>query len=72
MSGMPGQAQNLPEVGLHGAGVHPLSKLECVDYVIDQLEQGQGGWLLAADLGFLLNTFRELFQEWNKRLESQE
>ena len=40
----------LPEVGLRGTGLHPITMAECVDFILDELDAGRGGWLLASNL----------------------
>ncbi|HED65932.1 MAG TPA: WecB/TagA/CpsF family glycosyltransferase [Planctomycetes bacterium] len=49
----------LPEVGLFGTGLHPLSTSECTDLILDELDRGRGGWLFGADLDVLLRCARD-------------
>ena len=48
----------LPEVGLRGTGIHAMSRSECVDHVMDELDLGRGGWALVATIDHLLRTRR--------------
>ena len=50
----------LPEVDLRGIGVHAISQVECVEYVLDELDAGRGGWVVTPNLDHLLRTTRLL------------
>lgn len=54
-----GGSFELPEVGLRGTGLHPITTAECVDYVLDELDAGRGGWLLASNLDHLRRTRKD-------------
>ena len=63
----------LPEVELRGIGIHAVSQVECVDYVLDELDRGRGGWVVTPNLDHLLRTthdaeFRELYSEATLRV----
>jgi N-acetylglucosaminyldiphosphoundecaprenol N-acetyl-beta-D-mannosaminyltransferase len=63
----------LPEVALRGIGIHALSQVECVDYVLDELDQGRGGWVVTPNLDHLLRIrrdreFREMYEEATLRV----
>ena len=63
----------LPEVDLLGIGIHAVSQAECVDYVLSELDQGRGGWVVTPNLDHLLRTtrdqdFRELYSEATLRV----
>lgn len=45
--------------------------LEALDRCVEEIGRRRNAPPLNLSGRFLLNTFRELFQEWNKRLESQ-
>jgi len=49
----------LPEVGLRGLGLHPLSATECADFVLDELDRGRGGWVVAETLDVFLRGERD-------------
>ncbi len=57
--GTDGRPAELPEVGLRGLGLHPLSAAECVDFVLDELDRGRGGWIVANDLTTFLRSERD-------------
>lgn len=64
--GAEGAAWELPEVGLRGTALHPITTAESVDYVLDELDAGRGGWLLASNLGHLRRVrkdpgYREMY-----------
>ena len=54
-----GDSFELPEIGLQGTGLHPITTAECVDYVLDELDAGRGGWLLASNLDHLRRTRKD-------------
>src|SRR5262249_12058843 len=63
----------LPEVQLRGIVVHAVSQVECVEYVLDELDSGRGGWVVTPNLDHLLRTtrdreFRELYSEATLRV----
>lgn len=63
----------LPEVELRGIVVHAISQVECVDYVLDELDAGRGGWLVTPNLDHMLRAardreFRELYGEATLRV----
>lgn len=63
----------LPEVELRGIGVHAISQIECVEYVLDELDAGRGGWIVTPNLDHLLRAsrereFRELYSEATLRV----
>jgi N-acetylglucosaminyldiphosphoundecaprenol N-acetyl-beta-D-mannosaminyltransferase len=63
----------LPEVDLRGLGVHAVSQVECVEYVLDELDAGRGGWVVTPNLDHLLRhardrEFRELYAEATLRV----
>ncbi|MSR62052.1 MAG: WecB/TagA/CpsF family glycosyltransferase [Planctomycetes bacterium] len=63
----------LPEVDLRGIGVHAVSQVECVEYVLDELDAGRGGWVVTPNLDHLLRTardreFAELYSEARLRV----
>jgi len=63
----------LPEVELLGIGLHAVSQEECVDYVLDELDAGRGGWVVTPNLDHLRRTrrdrdFRELYSEATLRV----
>lgn len=43
----------LPVVNLGGLRLHALTELECVDHIISQIKQGQGGWVVTPNLDHL-------------------
>jgi len=43
----------LPTVIVHGVPVCAISELQCVTYILDQMEAGYGGWLVTANLDHL-------------------
>ena len=63
----------LPEVELHGIGIHAISQGECVDYVLDELDHARGGWVVTPNLDHLRRVgheqeFRELYDEATLRV----
>lgn len=63
----------LPEVELRGIGIHAVSQAECVEYILAELENGRGGWVVTPNLDHLLRTtrdpdFRELYAEATLRV----
>jgi len=63
----------LPEVDLRGICVHAISQVECVEYVLDELDAGRGGWVVTPNLDHLLRTtrdreFAELYREATLRV----
>ncbi len=63
----------LPEVGLRGCGLHAISRLECVDYILDELDAGRGGWVVTPNLDHLRRflkdeSFREMVEEADLRV----
>ena len=63
----------LPEVELRGIGIHAISQVECVEYVLDELDTGRGGWVVTPNLDHLLRLsrdreFRELYEEATLRV----
>lgn len=63
----------LPEVELRGIVVHAISQVECVEYVLDELDAGRGGWVVTPNLDHLLRAerereFRELYTEATLRV----
>lgn len=70
----PGQrTRALPEVSLSEVGIHALSEAECVRYVLDRLEEAQGGWMITQDLDHLRlmvrdHAFRELCEQADLRV----
>lgn len=63
----------LPEVELRGVGIHAVSQAECVDYVLDELDAGRGGWVVTPNLDHIGRTerdreFRELYSEATLRV----
>ncbi len=56
-----------------GIGVHAISQVECVEYVLDELDAGRGGWVVTPNLDHLLRStrdseFRELYTEATLRV----
>jgi N-acetylglucosaminyldiphosphoundecaprenol N-acetyl-beta-D-mannosaminyltransferase len=49
----------LPEVELRGIVVHAISQSECVEYVLDELDAGRGGWVVTPNLDHLVRAGRE-------------
>jgi len=67
------RAGALPEVELQGVGLHALSEVECVEYVLDELDAGRGGWVVTPNLDHLRRhgrdpEFRELYAEATVRV----
>jgi len=63
----------LPEVELCGIGIHAISEKECVDHVLDELEQGRGGWVVTPNLDHVMRAgrdadFRQMCEEANLRV----
>jgi len=63
----------LPEVDLRGVAVHALSQTECVEYVLDELEAGRGGWVVTPNVDHLRRIandpeFAELYSEATLRV----
>jgi N-acetylglucosaminyldiphosphoundecaprenol N-acetyl-beta-D-mannosaminyltransferase len=63
----------LPEVELRGIGIHAISQVECVEYVLAELDAGHGGWVVTPNLDHLLRAgrdreFRELYSEATLRV----
>lgn len=63
----------LPEVELQGVGLHAISQVECVEYVLDELDAGRGGWVVTPNLDHLRRLerdreFRELYDEATVRV----
>lgn len=64
---------SLPEVDFRGIGVHAISQVECVEYVLDELDSGRGGWVVTPNLDHMLRLkrdpeFRELYEEATLRV----
>ena len=71
--GSDGTTVELPEVGLRGTGLHPLSASESVDFILDELDRGRGGWVVPSDLRYLLRCerdpeFRDLCEQASLRV----
>jgi N-acetylglucosaminyldiphosphoundecaprenol N-acetyl-beta-D-mannosaminyltransferase len=63
----------LPEVELRGMVVHAVSQAECVEYVLDELDAGRGGWVVTPNLDHLRRVerdreFHELYAEATLRV----
>jgi len=63
----------LPEVELLGIGIHAVSQVECVEYILDELDAGRGGWVVTPNLDHLRRTrrdreFAELYSEATLRV----
>ena len=50
----------LPVVELGGLRLHALTEIECVDHVISQIKEGQGGWVVTPNLDHLRRFQRDL------------
>lgn len=67
------RTRGLPEVALLDVGIHALSEAECVHYVLDMLDERQGGWMISQDLDHLRRMvgdpdFRALCEEADLRV----
>ncbi len=51
--GVGGGVGELPEVGLRGTGLHPMTAAESVDFVLDESDAGRGGWMVPCSLDHL-------------------
>ena len=63
----------LPEVELKGIGIHAVSEAETAEYVISELEQGRGGWVVTPNLDHLRRVskdegFRRMYKEADLRV----
>ncbi|MFT5289287.1 MAG: N-acetylglucosaminyldiphosphoundecaprenol N-acetyl-beta-D-mannosaminyltransferase [Planctomycetota bacterium] len=68
-----GQRVALPEVELRGVGIHAVSEAECVEYVLDELDQSRGGWVVTPNLDHLRRVtrdpeFRRMYREADLRV----
>ena len=69
----PPRSGALPEVELQGVGLHAISQVECVEYVLDELDAGRGGWVVTPNLDHMRRLarereFRELYDEATVRV----
>jgi N-acetylglucosaminyldiphosphoundecaprenol N-acetyl-beta-D-mannosaminyltransferase len=67
------RALPLPEVELRGIPLHAISQVECVEYILDELDSGRGGWVVTPNLDHLRRAardreFRELYAEATLRV----
>ncbi len=51
--------QLLPEIGLMGIGLHAISKAECVDYILSELEAERGGVVVTPNLDHLRRLLKD-------------
>jgi N-acetylglucosaminyldiphosphoundecaprenol N-acetyl-beta-D-mannosaminyltransferase len=63
----------LPEVELRGIGIHAISEKECVDHILDELDQGRGGWVVTPNLDHMMRAgrdddFRSMYEEASLRV----
>ncbi len=68
-----GERVALPEIGLRGVGIHAISEAETVQYILDELDQGRGGWVVTPNLDHLRRllkhpSFRRLYEEADLRV----
>ncbi|MEW6074532.1 MAG: WecB/TagA/CpsF family glycosyltransferase [Planctomycetota bacterium] len=69
----PGERLVLPEIDLWGIGIHAISAAEVVDYVLNELDQGRGGWVVTSNLDHLHrllrdSDFQRLYEEADLRV----
>jgi N-acetylglucosaminyldiphosphoundecaprenol N-acetyl-beta-D-mannosaminyltransferase len=49
----------LPTIKLMGVTLHAITQKQCVDYILDQSESGQGGWVITPNLDHLRRLVRD-------------
>jgi len=49
----PNRPDPLPVIRVHGVALHAISESRCVQWVVDALEVGRGGWVVTANLDHL-------------------
>ena len=58
-SPLAGEPVKLPEIGLRGIGIHAISEREAVQYILDELDAGRGGWVVTPNLDHVRRLLRE-------------
>jgi len=53
----------LREINLDGMRLHVVTQSECIEFILDELEQQRGGWVVTANLDFLRRYKHEGFAE---------
>jgi len=68
-----GERVALPEIGLRGIGIHAISESEAVEHILEELDQGRGGWVVTPNLDHVRrllknDNFRRLYEEADLRV----
>lgn len=50
---------NLPQIRLRGVQLHAITESQCVSHILDQLQQGCGGWVVTPNLDILRQLVRD-------------
>ena len=63
----------LPEVDLRGIGIHAVSEAESVEYILAELSNGRGGWVVTPNLDHVRRftreeEFRHMYEEADLRV----
>lgn len=72
-NGAGGRRVTPPEVGVRDIGIHAISEEECVQYVLDELDAGRGGWVVTPNLDHVRRVlrdpeFRRVYEEADLRV----